>query len=102
MMAKLTIDLQEGFAEETVHIRIAGRQVYQQEQLSTRNQIGLAASFSIQVEEGPLSLDVLFPARGDKVEVINLIIQGDTYLGISLSATGALEYKASGAPFMYA
>ncbi|MGH8354222.1 MAG: hypothetical protein ACRERY_11955 [Pseudomonas sp.] len=101
-MANLTIDLQDGFSKEKIVVNIAGRVVFQQENLSTRTQIGLAGSFSTQVAEGLVALSFLFPDRNDKPQTLTLTIHGDTYLGISLNADGMITSKTSSTPFMYA
>jgi len=101
-MAKLTIDLQDGFSNEKIVVSIAGRVIFQQENLSTRTQIGLAASFSHELAEGSVSLDFLLPDRSDKPQTLTLTIHGDTYLGVSLNTDGTLKPKSSEAPFMYA
>ncbi|UVJ46426.1 hypothetical protein NVV94_13410 [Pseudomonas sp. LS1212] len=101
-MAKLTIDLQDGFSKEKIVVSIAGRLIFQQENLSTRTQIGLAASFSTTVAGGLVILSFLFPDRSDKPQTLSLTIHDDTYLGVSLDAEGLIVSKSSNAPFMYA
>ncbi|MGH8440978.1 MAG: hypothetical protein ACRERW_18310 [Pseudomonas sp.] len=101
-MANLTIDLQDGFSKERIVVSIAGRLLFQQENLSTRTQIGLAASFSTRVAGGLVILSFLFPDRSDKPQTLSLTIHDDTYLGVSLNAEGLIVSKTSNAPFMYA
>jgi len=101
-MTNLTIDLQDGFSKDKIVVSIAGRVIFQQENLSTRTQIGLAASFSTRVAGGLVTLNLLFPDRSDKPQTLTLTIHDDTYLGISLNAEGMIVSKTSNTPFMYA
>ncbi len=101
-MTNLTIDLQDGFSKDKIVVSIAGRVIYQQENLSTRTQIGFAGSFSTEVAEGLVTLSLLFPERSDKPQTLTLTIHDDTYLGVSLNAEGLVVSKTSNTPFMYA
>ena len=101
-MINLTIDLQDGFSRDKIVVSIAGRVIYQQENLSTRTQIGFAASFSTRVADELVTLSFLFPDRSDKPQTLALTIHDDTYLGVSLNAEGLVVSKTSNTPFMYA
>jgi len=101
-VATLTIDLQDGFSQEKVIVSLAGRVLFQHERLSTRTQVGLAASFATPVAEGPVSLDFLLPQRSDRPQTLTLTISANTWLGISLNAAGTLVSRISSTPFLYA
>ncbi len=101
-VATLTIELQDGFFQEDIVVSLAGRVLFQQEQLSSRPQIGLAVSFAATVAEGSVSLDILLPRHSTKPQVLSLIVSDNTWLGISLDATGHLVSRTASTPFLYA
>ena len=101
-MATLTIELQDGFLRERVVVSLAGRVLFQQEQLSTRTQIGLAASFAATVAEGSVSLEVLLPRRSARPQTLTLTVSANTWLGVSLNAAGTLVSRTASTPFLYA
>ena len=95
----LTIDLQEGFANDTVIITVEGREILHQTDLTTDYSIGLAHSMQVEVAEGQFQLDVSVPSR-QLSRTISLDISTPVYLGLSLSES-AIEYQASDEPFIY-
>ena len=98
-MAQLHIALQEGFEDETVVIRVAGREVFRKDNVRTKLQIGFADSFEMDVEEGSMSIEINLPAKGLSKST-ELQVSPMVYLGASLIA-GTIEYRISREPFGY-
>ena len=98
-MALLHIALQEGFEDETVVIRVAGKDAFRKDNVRTKLQIGLADSFDTNVEEGPVSIEIEVPSKGLS-RSIELQVPNTVYLGVSIIA-GKIEYKISHEPFGY-
>ena len=98
-MATLAIDLQEGFADDTIVLRVNGDELYRQEHVTTKMVLGYADSFETQVETGSISVEVIVGTK-DIRETISLDVSGDTYLGISI-VNGEIEYIVLDEPFRY-
>ncbi len=50
-MADLRIALHDGFEDDTVVVKVNGKEVFKQENIETKRQIGKAASFEVKVEQ---------------------------------------------------
>ena len=98
-MALLHIAMQEGFEDENVVIRVAGKEAFRKDSVRTKLQIGFADSFEMNVEEGPVSIEIDLPSKSLS-RVIELQVQNAVYLGVSMIA-GKIEYKISHEPFGY-
>lgn len=99
-MVTLAIDFQDGFADDTVVLRVNGEEVFRKEHVSTKLLLGLADSFKTEVEKGPVSVEISVETR-DIAETISLDVSVDTYLGVSV-VNGMIEYIISDEPFGYA
>jgi hypothetical protein len=99
-MPSLHIALQEGFSNDDVALRVAGREVFRQSKVNTRTQIGLAARHDANVPIGPLSVEISIPTRQLDLAV-PLQIRQDTYLGISVTPEGQIRHIVSHEPFGY-
>ena len=99
-MPLLHTALQEGFSGDEVVIRLGSREVFHQTGVTTRTQIGLATTHEMQVPAGPVSVDILLPARRLNLS-LPLQVAQDTYVGISVSPAGQLEHVVSHEPFGY-
>ena len=62
-MKQLRIDLQAGFSNDTVKIRIDNHEVFQKEGVSTDYSIGRADSVEAEVKEGDLTVEVSLPKK---------------------------------------
>jgi len=60
-MKLLHIAFQEGFADDTVVIRVNGKEVFRKASVKTRTQIGYAGSFEVNVQEGSVNVEVTLP-----------------------------------------
>ena len=99
-MATLCVALQDGFEDDTVVVKFNGKEVFKQEHVKTKRQIGKAASFEVEAEDGPGKVEVSLPFK-DLTQTIALKVSGDVYLGVSI-AEGKIEHKLSSEPFRYA
>ena len=93
-MAVLHIALREGFSDDELTLSVDGREVLHRTGVSTRLQIGLAEA----VEPGRRAVTV--SARG-KSESIDVEVEDELYLGISLSRSGTIEHRVSRERFGY-
>lgn len=84
-MATLHIALQEGFLQlnDSVVVRVNGRQVADRQNVRTRTQIGLADAFDVEVPAGELQLEIDMPSRGLR-EARQVTVEGTTYVGVSV------------------
>lgn len=82
-MVTLAIDLQEGFVDDTVILRVNGEEVFRKEHVSTNPLLGLAHSFKTEVEKGPVNIRVDVRTR-DLAKTVALEVSDDTYLGVSV------------------
>ena len=98
-MGLLNVDLQEGFSNDTVSIRVDGTEVFSKKNVTTKQMIGLAESFTVQVPNGPFNLQLDVPMRNLK-KVITLKMDNVLYLGISIRGTD-IEVIQSGKSFGY-
>ena len=57
-MARLCIDLQEGFAGDTVVISLHGKEFFREANLRTRLQIGLAKSIALEPDKALTSVEI--------------------------------------------
>lgn len=98
-MALLRIDLQEGFEDETVVIKVAGKEAFRKSNVRTKLQIGLADSFETTIEDGPVTVEIALPSKNLSEEIE---VQGSTaaYLGVSV-IEGKIEHRISHEQFGY-
>ncbi len=99
-MVLLKIDLQDGFADETVVIDVAGKEVFRKGNIKTNYAIGLAESITVELPKGELHVTVSLPERN-----ISNFYSGEisepVYLGISLSSDGIIEFSPFREAFKY-
>lgn len=98
-MALLHIALQEGFADDTVVIRIDGEKVFRKGNVKTRHQIGYADSFETIVEEGSVNIEVSLPLK-NLSEAIVLQVSSATYVRVSI-LEDRIDYRISDRRFRY-
>jgi hypothetical protein len=92
-MALLYIDLQEGFTDDTVIVRVNDAEVFRQENVETRLQIGLAESVEVTVAEGSVDVEVLVASRSLS-KAIKVQVSAETYVGVSI-VEGKIDYHIS-------
>jgi len=98
-MAKLHIDLQSGFANDTVLIRVNGKEEYNQQKVTTDKMLGLATSFELHLKEGPITVDIDVTTK-NLHDNVQLNLKEVLYLGISLQSN-KIEFIISKDPFGY-
>lgn len=99
-MARVTVDLQEGFDGQEVRITAGGQQLFRRV-VTTRHQIGLAERLEFEPEgRDQLVLGVELVGEGGQVRVV-LPAEGATHVGISV-VDGRLEARVAKEPFQYA
>ena len=99
-MVTLTIDLQEGFQEDKVVLYVNGEEVYRKDQVRTKRLLGMAGSFTTEVETGSVNVEIRVETK-HLAKTIPLEISDDTYLGISI-VNGVIDHIVSDEPFGYA
>jgi hypothetical protein len=99
-MGTLRIDLQDGFDNDDVRIKVNGKEVYHRGDVTTKLLLGLADTTQTKVDDGAAEVEVAVPSRGlsqtERVEA-----RGNVYLGVSVEA-GRLRLNKSETPFGYA
>jgi anti-sigma factor RsiW len=94
----ITLDLQEGFAGETVEVRLDGREVWRGE-ARTDWSIGLAERVQVEVPAGGGTVSVTVPSRPASIDLV--LKPGEApVLGVSLIG-GGLVSRRSDEPFRY-
>ncbi|WP_019015081.1 hypothetical protein [Elioraea tepidiphila] len=97
-MPAITLDLQEGFAGETVEVRLDGREVWRGE-VRTDWSIGLAERVQVEVPAGGGTVSVTVPSRPASIDLV--LKPGEApVLGVSLIG-GGLVSRRSDEPFRY-
>jgi hypothetical protein len=99
-MARLHIALQEGFAGDTVSVRVNGSEVARRSNVATRNQIGFAEAIELDVNEGEIQLELRVESRSLEQRMPMRVV-GTTYLGVSIEREGKLRSEVSQQPFRY-
>jgi hypothetical protein len=99
-VAKLSIDLQDGFADDTVVVSVDGREVLRRAGVRTRRTLGLAESLSVDVDGPPITLEVSLPLRGI-ADATRVDPAAAGHVGVSL-VDGRIRYRLSHRPFGYA
>ena len=99
-VATLSIDLQEGFADDTVVVSVDGREVLRREAVRTRRTLGLAESMRVPVETLPVRLEVSLPLKGIAGATV-VDPREAPHVGVSVTG-GEIRYLVSRTPFGYA
>ena len=99
-MTALRIDLQDGFKDDVVIVFGGDEELLRLEAVTSRYQIGLARSETIELPAPMVTLEINVPTRRIAVE-LKLDTAKTGYLAVSIDATGALACRASREPFYY-
>ena len=99
-MVPVRIALQDGFEGDTVVVKVNGKEVFKQENVKTKSQIGKAASFEVDVEQGPVNFQVCLPLK-NLSETIVFKVSDKVFLGVSIEEN-KIEHIVSSEPFHYA
>jgi hypothetical protein len=99
-MAEITIDLQDGFKDDTVTVSVGGREVMREEGVTTRFQIGMARSLQVAVPEGEVTLEVEVSTKNARATV-PIDTSKPVFVGVSLTTEGELEIRVQERLFGY-
>ena len=99
-MSTLRVDLQEGFNDDAVDLRVNGQDGFQKEGVTTKLLLGLASSAEIEVPNGTVTIEIKIPTK-NLAKTISLETPSSKYLGVSI-ANGKIEHIVSREPFGYA
>lgn len=83
-MARLGIDLQDGFQGDEVIVTIDGDERFRKRGVMTKRVLGLAANTRLEVPEGTVNVQISIPSRGVEKQLA-LDVSGDAWLGVSVS-----------------
>lgn len=83
-MARLGIHLQDGFTGDEVVVKVNGEERLRREDVRTKRVLGLAERVELEVDDGPLSVEVSAPNRGLEKR-IELEASDEAHLGVSLT-----------------
>ena len=95
----LSVALEEGFDDDVVVVDVNGRKVFEQNNVSTRTQIGLAESFEVQVDQTDVVIEVRVLSRGAAGQTRGTIVDR-LHVGVSLQS-GDVVFRTSEEPFGY-
>lgn len=83
-MASLRIDLQDGFQDDDVVVKVDGEERLRQAGVTTKKVLGLAGSVTVDVPEGQRSIELSVPSRGVTKQV-DIDTEKTTHVGLSLA-----------------
>lgn len=87
---------------DTVVMRVNGKEVFRKPNVETRLQIGRADSYEVSVQEDTADVEVTLPSRDLSKSVrITLDESAPVYLGLSLTPEGEISEQVSREPFGY-
>jgi len=82
-MAKLGIDLQEGFENDEVVVTIDGQESFRHTAVRTKRVLGLAMNDTIDVANGKHAIEISVPTR-NLHHKLTINLRDELHLGISL------------------
>ena len=97
-MATLRIDLQAGFAGETVELWVDEELRHTETGARTLPSAGLAASVTLEVPEGPADVRIVLPEQALE-ETIEAIVAAETYVVVRLERGRLLAEQLAEAPY---
>ena len=98
-MPPLTIDLQDGFANDEVAVRVGGAEVFRKREVTTDLSASLAASCQTEAPDQAVEVEVAVPSRGLR-GAVEIDASQTPYLGVSISE-GRLLLRPSETMFFY-
>ena len=100
VLASLVLAFEDGFLNDTIVIRINGKQVYLKQNVTTKRVLGLASSTDIKdIQEGIVTIDIEVPSRNISKR-LSLEISHTLYLAISIQDS-KLVHRISDEPLGY-
>jgi hypothetical protein len=99
-MPLVRVDLQEGFADDRVSVRLNGVTAVESDHVSTRTQVSVAAvGQERELPAGRLEVVVDVPSR-NLTGRLELPLSADTYVGVSVE-DGRISFRQSNEAFGY-
>ena len=77
-------DFQHGFANDTIILKINGKEVLKKDDVSSDLRISLAESFTIEVPNGQAKLEITVPTKNLSLSKTIMIDLESKYIGISI------------------
>lgn len=99
-MILLHVALQDGFANDTVVVRLDDQEIYRKDGVSTRTQISRADAFDFESPSPQATVKVDLPAR-DLSSSIPVDLSRTPFLGVSITPEGEISHKLQSEPFGY-
>lgn len=98
-MVILAIDLQDGFSDDTVVLRIDGKEVFREQSVTSNAMSGFTKHLEQEVPTGRTSIEVCIDTKKLKQSLL-LDVVDDTYLGIFIDAD-SINFRTGEHPFGY-
>ena len=104
-LAELKVDIQDGFEDDLVVVRVNGTEIFRGEGVTTKLLLGGTDFTSnnaprVQVSEGSVDVEVLVPSK-NLSRTISIQASQNTDLGVSIQ-DGKIHYIKVDKPFGYA
>ena len=99
-MPMIRIDLQDGFAGDSIVVRVGDREIFRGDGVRTSRLLGFAHSVTADVPWGRVPVAVDVPSRGLAGQT-TVDVNGEVFLGVSISPEG-VAFQSSNGPFGYA
>ncbi len=99
-MHSLRIDLQEGFSNDTVVVRVNGKESYRKSGVNTRLPVGVAESFEVQVDDDAARVEIRLENKGLS-GILDLRPSEHPYVAISVTHEGQVTFQPSKELFRY-
>lgn len=77
-------DFQHGFANDTIILKVNGKEVLKKDDLSTDLRISLAESITIEVPNGQTKLEIIVPTKNLSLSKTIMVDLESKYIGISI------------------
>ena len=98
--AVLHVDLQDGFSDDAVEIRLGDETIYRRDDVSTDMRISRADAVKVALADGKPTLTVVLPGRKIEESLSLEDLDAPIYIGVSV-VDGAIRFKVSEQPFGY-
>lgn len=100
-MNSLNVDLQDGFNNDLVIIRVNEQEIFHKKGVQTNLLLSYADAVEVEVPEGIIKVETILPSK-KLSKTIDLQISAQVYLGISIQEGGeGIQYRVSNEPFGY-
>jgi hypothetical protein len=98
-MISLVIDLQDGFSNDTVIVKVNDQEVFRKRNVNTDYALGRADSVEIPIHQGQVVVEVDVPSRRLS-DTLVLESTNTVYLGISI-VEDRIDFRISDKRFLY-